>query len=504
MSESVLPITLLLATGVLVFAVFAVKVSGRLGLPSLLFFLGLGLVIEPLGISISDPALAQTLGLAGLVVILAEGGLTTSWQHVRGAMPAAILLATVGVAVSMVLIALAAHFLVDLPWKLSLLLGAIVSSTDAAAVFSVLRRLPLPPKLSGTLEAESGSNDPLAVLLVASLSTTGPMPNPLDLVGHVVLELVIGGAIGAAIGLLGAQLLRRLRLVASGLHSLTALGLAIGAYGVAHVAYGSGFLAVYITGIIIGNARLPHAAATRGFAEGFASLAQIGLFVMLGVTAFPERLPAAIIPALLVCIGIVFSRPIAVVVSTFWFRLPWREYAFLSWAGLRGAVPIVLATIPATVGLRGSNQLFDIVVVLVVVLTLLQGPTLPFVARWLRIVARAEPQELEVESAPLEDMSAEMLQLQIPRGSEMAGIELFELRLPAGASVTLVVRGGNGFVPAPTTLLRPDDQLLIVATSGVREATERRLRAVHRRGRLAGWLGESGAGDEPEAAPGPS
>lgn len=502
MLESVLPVALLLGAGILVVAVFSVRFAGRIGLPGLLFFLALGLIIEPLGISISDPALAQSLGLAGLVVILAEGGLTTSWTHVRKAIPAATLLATVGVAASMFLVAAGAHFFVGMPWQLALLLGAIVSSTDAAAVFSVLRRLPLPPKLSGILEAESGLNDAPAILLVAALSTVGPVPNPLDLVGHVVLELAIGGALGLTIGWLGVQMLRRIGLAASGLHSLTVLGLAVGAYGAATLAHGSGFLAVYLAGVLLGNARLPHSAATRGFAEGLGWLAQIGLFVMLGITAFPERLPGVIVPALLIGIALLIARPLAVVVSIGWFRLPWREHAFLSWAGLRGAVPIVLATIPATVGMAGSNRLFDIVFVLVVILTVLQAPTLPFVARWLRVIARAEPRDLDVESAPLEDMGAHMLQLRVPRGSEMAGIELFELRLPTGAAVTLVVRGGSGFVPIPTTLLRPNDQLLIVATSRVREATEQRLRAVHRRGRLAGWLGESGAGDEPDTPDG--
>lgn len=487
MPDSVLPIALLLGVGILIAAVLAVKVAARVGLPSLLFFLGLGLAIEPLGLSISDPAMAQTLGLTGLVVILGEGGLSTSWSHVREAVAPAAVLATVGVAASMFLIGTAAHFLAGLPWNLALLLGAIVSSTDAAAVFSVLRKLPLRPRVSGILEAESGSNDPLAVLLVATLSTAGSHPDPLAIAGHVVIKLIIGGVIGPVIGWLGSRFLRRLQLASSGMHSLAVFALVTGAYAVAEVAHGSGFLAVYFAGITLGNSRLPHRAATRGFAEGFASLAQIGLFVMLGITAFTARLPAALLPALFVLIGIVFSRPIAVAICTVWFRLRWREYVFISWAGLRGAVPIVLATTPLALGMAGSEQLFDIVFVVVVLLTLLQGPLLPFAARKLGVYAQSEPRELQIESAPLEDLNAEMLQLGIPAGSGIAGTELHELRLPGQASVTLIIRDEAGFVPTPATLIRPSDQLLVVTTAGARNATEQRLRAVNQGGKLVSW-----------------
>lgn len=219
---------------------------------------------------------------------------------------------------------------------------------------------------------------------------------------------------------------------------------------------------------------------------------------MLGITAFPERLPGAVVPAGLVLVGIVFSRPFAVALATVWFRFPWREYLFISWAGLRGAVPIVLATIPVTAGMAGSHELFDIVFVVVVFLTLLQGPTLPWVAQWLGVVAAAEPRDLVVESAPMAEWEAELLQLRVPPGSGISGVGLFELRLPEGAAVTLIVRDRAGFVPAPTTLIRPDDHLLVVSTAQVRDATENRLRAVNRSGKLAAWHDdghhESGSG----------
>lgn len=492
MSETVLPIALLLGAGVLVVSVLAVRLSGRIGLPGLLFFLAFGLVLEQTGISISDPSLAQGLGLAGLVVILAEGGLATSWQHIRRAIPASIALATVGIVLSMFLVAVAAHYLAGLEWRVALLLGAILSSTDAAAVFSVLRKLPLPPHLSGMLEAESGFNDAPCVILVVAFSTTGPLPTAWHLIADALFELTVGSAIGIAVGWLGARMVRRMALPASGLYPLTVLGLTVGVYGVAVLAHASGFAAVYLAGVVLGNAKLPHRAATRSFAEGIGWLAQIGLFVMLGITAFPERLPSALLPALLVGVGLLIARPVAVFVALAPFRRPWQETTFMSWAGLRGAMPIVLATIPATAGVAGSGRLFDVVFVLVVLFTVLQAPTLPWLARKLGVASPAEPLELDVEAAPLEDMRADMLQLSIPKGSALAGVEVFELRLPKGAAVTLVVRDGAGFVPANDTILRTGDELLVVATNEAREATERRLRAVSRRGKLARWFGERG------------
>ncbi|MQA06234.1 MAG: potassium/proton antiporter [Streptosporangiales bacterium] len=483
----------MVGAGVLVVSVLAVRLSGRIGLPGLLFFLGLGLILEQTGISIHDPSLAQGLGLAALVIILAEGGLTTSWPHIRTAIPAAVVLATVGVVVSMFVVAAAAHFLVGMDWRLSLVLGAIVSSTDAAAVFSVLRRLPLPPKLAGVLEAESGFNDAPCVILVIALSATGPLPSTWYLAVDALFQLTVGAVIGIGVGWLGAKMVRRMALPATGLYPLTVLGLTVGVYGVAVLLHASGFVAVYLAGVVLGNARLPHGPATRSFAENMGWLAQIGLFVMLGITAFPERLPGAILPALLVGVGLLVARPLAVFASLLPFRRPWREHTFLSWAGLRGAVPIVLATIPVTSGVAGSDRLFDVVFVLVVVFTVLQAPTLPWVATKLGVASRAEPVDLEVDAAPLEDMRADLLQLSIPPGSKLAGIEVFELRLPNGAAVTLVVRDGAGFVPRQDTILRHGDELLVVATNEAREATERRLRAVSKRGKLARWFGEQGS-----------
>jgi cell volume regulation protein A len=491
-----LGLVLLIGAVVVLAAIVAARVAHGIGLPSLLVFLGLGLALGQagLGVRFGNAGLAQALGLSALVLILAEGGLTTSWAHARAAAPAALALATVGVAVSGLGVALAAHWLLSLTWRNAVLLGAVLAPTDAAAVFSVLRKLPLPPRLSGMLEGESGLNDAPAVLAVTLLSMPGtPRPSPALLAGIVGYQLAAGAAIGLAAGVLGAFALRRVALPASGLYPIAVLALIVAAYGAASLAHASGFLAVYVAAVVLGNARLPHGPATRGFAEGIAWLAQIGLFVMLGLLVSPARLPGAVLPALVAgAVLVLIARPAAVLACTLPLRVPWRQQAFLSWAGLRGAVPIVLATIPLNARLPGATRLFDLVFVLVVVFTLLQGPALPWAARWLRVITPAEPLPIDIEAAPLEALHADLLQAQIPPGSRLHGVEISELRLPAGANMALIVRDGRGFVPVPATTLQAGDRLLIVATAQARDQAERRLRAVSRAGRLAGWFGEHG------------
>jgi cell volume regulation protein A len=492
-----LDIWLLLGSTLVLSAIVAVRLSHRAGLPTLLAYMGIGLFIGeggPLHINFDNAELAETLGLAALVLILAEGGITTSWRHVRPAVPAAIAISTIGTLISIVVVAGAALWLLDMDWRVAFLLGAVLAPTDAAAVFSVLRRLPLPSRLTGILEAESGFNDAPVVIIVVTLSAHATAPNLLQLAGIMVFQLLAGAVIGILIGWLGALVLRHVALPASGLYPIAVLSLSIGSYGAATLLHASGFLAVYVSALVLGNARLPHRPATRGFAEGVAWLAQIGVFVMLGLLASPGELPGQIVPAL--AIGFVLllvARPLSVLVATTGFGVTLGERVFASWAGLRGAVPIVLATIPMVQNVPGSGTLFAIVFNIVVLFTALQGPTLPLVARWCRLPAEEEARELDVEAAPLGELHADLLEVRVPADSRLNGVEIFELRLPVGASVTLVVRDGSSFVPEPTTPLRAGDTLLVISTDKVRDAAERRLRAVSRRGKLAGWFGESGA-----------
>ena len=494
-----LDVALLVGAGVLLVAVAAVRLSTRLGLPSLLVYLLLGMVIGEAGFGIrfDDADLTRTLGFCALIVIIAEGGLTARWTALRPVLGLSATLATLGVAVSIAIVGGVVHWVLGLDWRLALLYGAVLSSTDAAAVFATLRRLRLPPRLVSTLEAESGMNDAPVVLLVVLLSTatfTHPWWYEVLIVGY---ELLAGTAIGIAVGAAGRWLLRRAALPSAGLYPIAAVGLTVLAYAAGAVAHASGFLAVYAAGVVLGNGRLPHRRAVLGFADGLAWLAQIGLFVLLGLLVSPDELPEALVPALVVGgVLLLLARPVSVWISAVAAggarRLGWRGQAFLSWAGLRGAVPIVLATIPLSSAAPGAGVLFNVVFVLVIIFTLVQAGTLAPAARLLRITAPAEAAEIHVETAPLERMHADLLQIDVAPGSLLAGVHIDELRLPVGASVTLVVRDGAGFVPGPDTRLRTGDSLLIVATADVRDVAERRLRAVSRRGRLARWFGEDG------------
>jgi NhaP-type Na+/H+ and K+/H+ antiporter len=489
-----LDLWLLIGSAVIITAIVAVRLAHRTGLPSLLLYLALGLLLgeSGAGIKFDNAQLAETLGLAALVLILAEGGLTTRWPTVRAGVPIALSLATVGTAVSIAVVAAAAHWLLGADWRIATLLGAILAPTDAAAVFSVVRRLPLRPRLAGILEAESGFNDAPVVILVFALSAH-TVRGPLAMAAELVYQLAVGAGIGLLLAWLGAWALRRVALPASGLYPIAVLALAVGAYGAASMAHASGFIATYVAGLVLGNSSLPHRPATRAFAEGVAWLAQIGLFIMLGLLVSPPALPAQIAPALIAgAVLVLLARPLSVLLSTPYPGISWGERALLSWAGLRGAVPIVLATVPVTQGVRGATPMFGQVFIVVVAFTLLNGPTLPWFVRLLRLAAPERTREIDVETAPLEELRADLLEIRIPPDSRLDGVEIFELRMPAGAAITLVVREGESFVPGPSTRLRAGDELLVVATSEARAPAERRLRAVSRRGKLAGWYGERG------------
>jgi len=473
---------------VVLVGVLAVRVSVRLGLPSLLLYLGIGLLLgeSVLGIQFSDAALTQSLGLAALVLILIEGGLTTRWTAVRPALGVGIALSTVAVVVSIAVVGVALHLLLDLDWRTAFLWGAVLSSTDAAAVFSVLRGVGVSRRVSGTLELESGMNDAPVVLAVLLLASGDPFTWATPLL--VVYELAAGGMLGGLLGLGGAWALRRAALPSTGLYPLAAIAVCVLAYSTGQFVHASGLLATYVAALVLGNSDLPHRGGVRSFAEGMGWLAQMGLFVLLGLYAAPSRLLDAVLPALVAGVVLVLlARPLSVLAAALPFRIPWREQVFLSWSGLRGAVPIVLALIALTEGAPSARALVDVVFVIVVVLTLLQGTTLPWVARMLGMSQSAAPHEIAVDAAPLDELGADLLQVRIPIDSRLRGVYVKELRLPRGAMVSLVVRDGAGFTPNEETRLRELDQLLVVTTAQVREATEERIRAVDQRGKLARW-----------------
>lgn len=486
---------LLIGSGVTLLAVLAVRLSAGAGLPSLLIYLLIGVLLgeSGLGVDFDDAGMAHAIGFGALVMILAEGGLSTQWRTVRASMRLGGALATVGVLVSVGVVALGGHHLLGLDWQVAILLGAVCSPTDAAAVFSVLRVVPLPSRLTGALEAESGLNDAPTVVLVTLVSTGAfAQYGVAGAAGIMLYEIVAGVLVGLAVGFCGAWLMRRVALPSAGLYPVAVICLTLLAYGLGTQAHASGFAAVYVAALVLGNSELPHRVASKSFAEGLGWLAQIGLFVMLGLLLSPATIDGrTVVQALVAGAVLTFvARPISVLVSSVVKPMAWRDTAFISWAGLRGAVPIVLATIPLAEGVPGAHDLFDLVFVMVVVFTLLTGPSLPWVASLLKVSDRSQPRRLDIEAAPLDRVAADLLQVMIIPGSRMSGVTVDELRLPHGASVSLVIREGEATVPEPRTTLRVGDELLVVTPRHLRESTEKRLTQVAHRGRLAKWLKE--------------
>ncbi|HEX6151876.1 potassium/proton antiporter [Nocardioides sp.] len=481
----------LAGSAVLLLAVAAVRLSTRAGLPSLLVYLAIGLALGEagLGLRFEDADLTQVLGTLALAVILAEGGFTTRWDVVRPVAPLAGVLATFGVFVSVAITTSLVWLVLDVDLRTAIVLGAVASSTDAAAVFAVLRRLPIRPRLRAIVEAESGFNDPPVIILVTVVTSDAwETAGPAGIAGQVAYQLTVGVVVGVLVARVGAWVLAGSALPASGLYPLATLAIAFLAFAVAGVVGGSALMAIYVAGLVLGNSRLPHRRTTDSFVEGLAWLAQIGLFVLLGLLASPDRLLAALPTALVVGGALTLvARPLSVVLCAAPFRVRWRDQVFISWAGLRGAVPIVLATIPISVGLPGAERIFDVVFLLVVLFTLVQGPTLPAVARWTGAALPVSAYDVGIDSAPLEELDAILLQFSVPVGSRLSGVEVDELRLPRGAALALLLRDDELFVPSGRTVLRAGDHGLIATAARHRRYIERRLREVNRGGRLAEW-----------------
>lgn len=484
---------LLVGAVIVLVSVLGVRLAGRLGVPGLLLYLLLGLALGTLvpALDLQDAQLATVLGYSALVLILAQGGLTTRVTALRPVLWPAIALASVGVAVSIAVVALPLIWLLDVPVQIALLLGAVLAATDAAAVFSVMRRMRVSERVRTLLEAEAGFNDAPVVVLVSVIASGALTDTPWWQIPLVVLaELVGGAAVGVAMGYFARWLLPRLALPAVGLYPIAALALLVASYGAASVLHASGFMAVYITAILIGSAaRLPHRRSIVGFADGLAWIAEIGLFVMLGMLAEVSRLPEAVPLALFVAgLLVLVARPLAVLVSLAPFRWPRRAMAFAAVAGLRGAVPIVFAAIPLAAGVAEAHQVFDVTLIVVLALLLVQSPILAPLGRRLGVVLPDEAVELEVESAPLDGMRAHVLGVEVGEGSGFVGTFVTEVGLPDGAVVALVVRGERAIAPDEHTRVRAGDQLLFVTTEEVRRVTEDRIRAVARGGRLVRWL----------------
>jgi potassium/hydrogen antiporter len=452
----------------LIAGVLGAGLADRLRVPSLLLFLGIGMAIGDDGldlISLSDPELTQALAIAALVVILYEGGLSIRIPEVRRVAAPAICLATIGVFVTAGVIALVAAPLVDVDTTTALLIGAVVASTDAAAVFSALRRVVVPKRLAHLLEVESGANDPMAVMLtVGLLAAWEGQPDGVDWAVFGLRNMVGGLIIGVAIGWVGALVLSRVRLAAASLYPVLAVGLAGLAYGVGAAAESSGFLAVYVCGMVVGDRAPAQRRAVLGFMQALASTAQIGLFLLLGLLVFPSRLDEQALGAVGVAVVLVLvARPLAVLLSIVWFGYRRRELALVSWAGLRGAVPIVLATFPVTVGYPDGQLIFDVVFFVVLISVLVQGFTLEPLVRRLGLAAEPASLETVAEALPLDAPGAEALEIEVGSAARIAGHLLRQVPPPYEARVAVVLRGRDVVVATGETVIAAGDRLVVFA-----------------------------------------
>lgn len=473
---------ILLAGVLLLTAIVSSKISVRAGVPALVIFMAVGMLAGedgPVGLLFDDFALAHGAGTAALLLILFDGGLRTPLASVRLAWRPALALSTMGVLLTAGLTGLIAAWVLGQPLVIGLLLGSIVGSTDAAAVFAILRGqgLALRERISATLEVESGSNDPMAVLLTLGLVSylVGDMEPGWPVATFFLQQALIGGAGGLVAGWAGTLLVNRVQLDAAGLYPVLTIGVALLAYGVPAHLGGSGFLAVYVAGIVMGNSKLVFRRGVLQAHDGGAWMAQITMFLTLGLLATPSRIMDVAVEGTLIGLALMFvARPAAVMLTLAPFRFAARELFFLSWAGLKGAIPIILAIYPLLGGIPEGLLLFDVVFFVVLLSALLQGWSLPKVAEWLGVREyRPPPPPVTLEITSLRDIDGDIVDYLVEPDSLAAGRRVRDMALPESAVIAMVVRGNEIIPPRGSTRLDPGDHVFIVLKPFVRELVDR-------------------------------
>ena len=449
------------------------KASSRLGVPSLLLFLGLGMVAGSdglLGIEFDDAELAQSLGVLALTLILFSGGLGTRWDEVRVVLRPGTALATVGVLISASTLGLLAALILGLDPLQGLLLGGIIASTDAAAVFSVLRSrgVHLGTRLRSLLELESGSNDPASVFLTVGMIALiqGDGTSVVELVWDFGVQMTLGVVAGVAAAAGIVWLINRLRLDVDGLYPVISLAAVLVVFEAVTWAGGSGFLAVYVTGVSMANREFLHRRGLVRFHDAVAWLMQIAMFVVLGLLVFPSDLGTVAVRALVVAVLLmVVARPLATVLTLAPFRLPWREQLFVSWVGLRGATPIILATFPVVAGIPDADTIFNVVFFVVLTSVLVQGTTISSAARRLRLVGDdgTEAVRVSFDAVIVGDTGHCLHEVRLVNDAPAAGSSLIELGLPPQVLVVLLRRGETSLMPQGSTRLEAGDELLVFA-----------------------------------------
>lgn len=463
---------LMLLTGALLAAgVLSSRLSTRSGVPLIVLFVAVGLLAGeegPLGIPLNDVQLTSEISVGLLALILFDGGLSTPLRHVRRVAAPSVLLASLGVVLSAAIIGAASVLIFKTSWEEGLLLGAVLGSTDAAAVFSAFRGrgVTLPGKLQSTLEVESGLNDPVAIFLVVTLTDMlhgAAAPPWYSILISFVLEMALGIAIGAGLGWLASRILRKLHLDVAGLYLVFSLATALLAFGAAQRLGGSGFIAVYAAGVLMGEARLPIERGIRRFHDGVAWIAQVGVFVLLGLLAFPSHLVAVAPGGLAIALALVFiARPLSVWLVTLPFRYDWRDRLIIACGGLRGAVPVILATIPLAASLPGAGRMFNVTFFAVLASVLVQGTLLPRLAKRLGKLELEGSDAVALELTALRETGQELLGYRVEPGSAASARAIRRLALPKDSLIVLVVRGGQVIPPRGSTILSEGDQVYVL------------------------------------------
>ena len=459
---------LLLVGLVLGASVLAAHGAAKTGLPVLVAFLALGMLLGsdgPGGVAFDNAELTRRIGITGLALILYEGGLQTSWRRLREVAVPAALLSTVGVVITAAIAGLGARALFDVTWLEALLLGAVVASTDAAAVFATLRVTHIRRRLARTLEAESGGNDPMAIALTLGLIAWIERPSSYgmgDLTLLVAKQIGFGLVVGIGLGALATWVFARLPVTIGAFAPVASLAAAAISFGAADAIGGSGFLSVYLVGLAVGSTPSRYRRQLVAFHEGLAFAAQVGLFVVLGLLVFPRDLLGVALPGLALALLLVLvARPVAVFASTIFSAYTNRERALLGWAGLRGAVPIVLASFALSSDVPDKNTIFNAVFFVVLVSAAIQGTTLESVAARLGLVSAAPP----VHEAPIEVSAKSQLELvDFPVAADHAinGAAVRELGLPREALIAVVNRGGRAIPPRGSTVVKTGDRLFVL------------------------------------------
>ncbi|MFO7169391.1 MAG: potassium/proton antiporter [Chloroflexota bacterium] len=492
-------LVLVIVAVLLILSIGSTRFSNRLGVPALVLFLLIGMLAgsDGLGgIAFSDAWAAQAVGVVALVFILFSGGLDTDWRQIRPVLVPGLVLANLGVVLSAILVGGFAVLVLGFSPLTGLLLGSIVSSTDAAAVFAVLRTRGshLRGNLEPLIELESGSNDPIAVFL--TLGIIGVLTNPgasiISLVPSFLLQMTLGVLCGVGMGWLMASILNRARLQQEGLYPVFTIGLVALTYGATALVGGNGFLAVYLAGIVLGNRHFIHKRSIVRFHEGTAWLMQIVMFLTLGLLVFPSQLPPVAGSGLAVALFLAFvARPVSVLIALAWTPLTLADKLMVSWAGLRGAVPIVLATFPLLAGVPEAPVIFNVVFFAVLVSVLLQGTTIGWVARRLGVnVDRGQPLSELHNFVPDVRLTSRLREMHVPPGSALVGRSIIDLKLPRGALVVQIQRDDEAIVPSGATTLAAGDRLLLLATPEVMQQLQ--TLCAHNNAQLVSADGEQG------------